>query len=326
MSTALLYDPLFLQHRTGWQHPEKPQRLTAILERLQAAGQWDRLVRPVARDASPEDLAAIHDPAYVDRLAAQCAAGRVFEAAPETLASSATHAAACRAAGAVVTAIDTVFDGRATNAFCAVRPPGHHAESDHPMGFCFFNNVAIGARYAQRHRGVRRVAIIDWDLHHGNGIQHAFDSDPTVFYISLHEYPLYPHSGRRQETGQGAGRGFTLNIPMAAGATDADYHRAFREEIRPALNTFRPEFILIAAGFDAHRDDPMGGLLLTEDGFADMTRQVCALAAAHAGRRVVSVLEGGYQPGALAASVSAHVGVLMEAGEDASDRAGGSGR
>lgn len=313
--TAFLCDALFRQHRPGWQHPEKPQRLTSILDRLQAAGQWDQLVRLTPRDASREDLAAIHDPAYLDRLAARCAAERLFEAAPDTIASSDTYAAACRAAGAVLTAIDALFDGRADNAFCAVRPPGHHAERDRPMGFCFLNNVAIGARYAQRRWGVRRVAIVDWDLHHGNGTQHAFESDPTVFYVSLHEYPLYPHSGRRCETGLGAGQGFTLNIPMAAGTGDADYQRAFREEIRPALKAFRPELILISAGFDAHRDDPLGGVLLTENGFADMTREVCELAAGHAGRRVVSVLEGGYHAEALAASVSAHIGVLLEAGE-----------
>jgi acetoin utilization deacetylase AcuC-like enzyme len=317
MPTAFLYDPLFLQHRTGWQHPERPQRLSAILERLKAAGQWERLLHISPQDATRSALTAVHDPAYVDRLAARCAAERVFEAAPDTIASSATYAVACRAAGAVIAAIDAVHAGHATNAFCAVRPPGHHAEHDHPMGFCFFNNVAIGARHAQRHCGWRRIAIIDWDLHHGNGLQHAFESDPTVFYVSLHEYPLYPHSGRRHETGEGPGRGFTLNIPMAAGATDTDYQRAFVQEIRPALHAFRPELILIAAGFDGHREDPLGSLQLTEDGFADLTRQVCELAAEHAGGRVVSVLEGGYHLESLAASVSAHVGVLIDAGTDA---------
>ncbi len=311
--TAFFSDPLFLGHRTGWRHPEQPQRLKAILERLQSGGQWTRLRHLPARDATRDEIAAIHDPLYVDSLAARCASERVFEPGPDTVASAGTYAAACRAAGAVLSAIDAVLDGRAANAFCAVRPPGHHAERDHAMGFCFFNNVAIGAAYARRH-GIDRVAIIDWDVHHGNGTQHAFEGDPSVLYVSLHQYPLYPKdSGRRDDRGTGAGEGFTLNLPMAAGATDAEYDRTFREEIRPAVSRFRPQFILVSAGFDGHRDDPLGGILLTEDGFANMTQHVCALASEHARGRVVSVLEGGYNPRALAASVAAHVDVLISA-------------
>ena len=313
MPTAFLYDPLFLEHRTGWKHPEQAARLKAILARLQAAGQWDRLLHLAPRDATRDEIAAIHDPAYIDGLAARCAAERVFEAAPDTVASADTYAAACRAAGAVLAAIDAVLDGLARNAFCAVRPPGHHAERDRAMGFCFLDNVAVGAAYARRQRGVNRVAIVDWDVHHGNGTQHAFESDSSVLFISLHQYPLYPGSGRRHECGTGAGEGFTLNIPMAAGATDTDYTSAFHEEVRPAIDRFAPELILVSAGFDAHRDDPLGGLLLTEEGFGDLTRQVCEMAAVHAGGRVVSVLEGGYNAEALAGSVSAHVGALMRA-------------
>ena len=181
------------------------------------------------------------------------------------------------------------------------------------MGFCFFNNVAVGAAYARLQRKVNRIAIIDWDVHHGNGTQHAFESDPAVLFVSLHQYPLYVNSGRSHERGTGAGEGFTLYLPMAAGATDTDYGRAFREEVRPAIDRFRPELILVSAGFDAHRDDPLGGTQLTEHGFGDLTRQVCEMAAAHTGGRVVSVLEGGYRPEALAASVSAHVEALMQA-------------
>ncbi len=313
MPTAFLYDPLFLGHRTGGRHPEQSSRLKSILARLQAVGQWDRLLHLAPRDATRDELAAIHDPAYIDGLAARCAAERVFEAAPDTVASTGTYAAACRAAGAVLTAIDAVLDGRAANAFCAVRPPGHHAERDRAMGFCFFNNVAVGAAYARRQRGVDRVAIIDWDVHHGNGTQHAFESDPSVLFVSLHQFPLYPGSGRNHERGTGAGEGFTLNLPMAAGATDIDYERAFHEEVRPAIARFRPELILISAGFDAHLGDPLGGVQLTENGFAGLTRQVCDMAAVSAAGSVVSVLEGGYQPEALAGSVSAHVGALMQA-------------
>lgn len=310
--TAFLHDPLFLDHRTGWRHPEQPQRLKAILQRLQASPVWARLRQLAPRDATREEIAAVHATAYIDELAARCAAGGMFEVDADTVASPGTYAAACRAAGAVLTAIDAVLDGRVGNAFCAVRPPGHHAERDRAMGFCFFNNVAIGAAHARR-RGLGRVAIVDWDVHHGNGTQHAFEADPTVLYISLHQFPLYPNSGRRHENGIGAGEGFTVNLPLAAGATDTDYTRVFREDVQPAIARFRPELILISAGFDAHRDDPLAGMQLTEEGFAEMTRALCAMAAEHARGRLVSVLEGGYNLDALAASVAAHLEVLTEA-------------
>lgn len=230
----------------------------------------------------------------------------------DTIGCSATYAAACRAAGSVLTALDAVAAGRAANAFCAVRPPGHHAERDHAMGFCFFNHVAVGARYAQRSLGLTRIAILDWDLHHGNGTQHLFEDDPDVLYISLHQFPLYPGSGTRHERGMGTGLGATLNIPMAAGSTDTDYRNAFRDDVAPAIKAFAPDLLLISAGFDAHRDDPLGSVLLTEAGFADLTRQACEMASGSAKGRVVSVLEGGYNLDALAASVSAHLDVLME--------------
>jgi acetoin utilization deacetylase AcuC-like enzyme len=311
--TAFLYHPAFQKHQTGWVHPEKRQRLTAIIGELKQTGLWERLLHPPVRPASVADLTLVHAPPYVERIRQACEAGGLFEPDDVTIGSPGTYEAALMAAGAVLTAVDAVMGGQATNAFCAVRPPGHHAERDRAMGFCFFNNVAIGAKYLQHHHGIGRVAIIDWDVHHGNGTQQAFYDDPSVLYFSLHQYPLFPQSGRACETGSGAGKGFTVNCPLAAGSTDSDYRRVFQNDLEPALARFRPEFILVSAGFDAHRDDPLAGMALTETGFGDLTRLVMAMAAQHCGRRLVSVLEGGYDLKALAASVAAHVGALLEA-------------
>jgi len=310
--TAFLYHPIFQKHKTGWTHPEKRQRLTAIIGRLKQAGLWELLQHPAIQPATVADLTAIHDPQYVDHIRLSCEAGGLFEPDDVTLGSPDTYDAALMAAGAVLTAVDAVMTGQSTNAFCAVRPPGHHAERNRAMGFCFFNNVAIGAKYLQHHHGIQRVAIIDWDVHHGNGTQQAFYDDPSVFYFSIHQYPLYPQSGRAHEIGTGKGKGFTLNYPVAAGSTDTDYRRIFQDDLRPALARFRPEFILISAGFDAHHADPLAGMALTEKGFEDLTRLSMEMASEHCGNRLVSVLEGGYDLGALAACVETHIKVLME--------------
>jgi acetoin utilization deacetylase AcuC-like enzyme len=282
-----------------------------ILERLEQTGLLERLLRLEPAEAPRDALGRVHDPDYVGRIEAHCREGGMFAEDSDTVGSPGTWRAAVLSAGAVVTAADAVMAGTVANAFCCVRPPGHHAERDHAMGFCFFNNVAVGVRHVQARHGIERVAVVDWDVHHGNGTQHAFESDPSVFYFSIHQYPHYPGTGRRAEDGVGDGRGFTLNVPLAAGATDADYGRAFREELRPALDRFRPQFVFISAGFDGHRADPLGGMGLTADGFADLTREVLALAEAHAAGRLVSVLEGGYNLAALAASVEAHLRALM---------------
>lgn len=311
--TAFLYHPAFRKHQTGWAHPEKRQRLNAITESLKREELRDRLLHPAVRPATVADLATVHDLHHIERIRAACEAGGLFEPDEVTIGAPGTYEAALMAAGAVLTAVDAVMDGTAVNAFCAVRPPGHHAERDRAMGFCFFNNVAIGARYLQLRHGIGRVAIIDWDVHHGNGTQQAFYEDPSVLYFSLHQYPLYPGSGRACEQGSGAGKGFTINCPLGAGSTDSDYLRVFRSDLMPALARFQPEFILISAGFDAHRDDPLAGMAVTEAGFGDMTRLVMESAAQYCGNRLVSVLEGGYDLNALAASVTTHVGALMDA-------------
>ncbi len=310
--TAFFYHPVFQKHKTGWKHPEKQHRLTAIVGGLKQAGLWELLQHPAILPATVADLTAIHDPQYIDHIRRVCEAGGLFAPDDVTIGSPDTYEAALMAAGAILTAVDTVMAGHAPNAFCAVRPPGHHAERDRARGFCFFNNVAIGAKYLQQHHGIQRVAIIDWDVHHGNGTQQAFYDDPSVFYFSIHQHPLYPQSGRAHEIGIGKGKGFTLNYPITAGSTDTDYLRILKDYLRPALAQFRPEFILISSGFDAHHADPLAGMALTEQGFEDLTRLVTAMASEYCEKRLVSVLEGGYDVKALAACVVAHIKVLLE--------------
>lgn len=309
--TGFLYDPTFLEHNTGWKHPEKRQRLIALIEHLTRTGLLSRLVPLTPVSATPDDIALVHDRAYIEELAALCARGEIFEPDDSTIGSPGTYKAALLAAGAVQTAIDAVMAGAVTNAFCAVRPPGHHAERDKAGGFCFFCNAAIGARHLQRRHGINRVAIIDWDVHHGNGTQQAFYHDPTVLYISTHQYPHYPMTGRAHETGEGPGTGYTLNLPVAAGATDTDYQRLFSGEIRTAIAGFNPEFLLISAGFDAHTADPLGGVMLSTECFGDLTRLVCRWADEFCQGRLVSILEGGYDVTALSVSVAAHLSALL---------------
>ena len=314
LKTAFLYDPAFLKHHTGWAHPESRQRLTAILAHLKKAGLWSQLEHIPPAPAPIEAITAIHTATYVEHIRQACSTGRLFKPDESTVGSPGTYEAALMAAGAVLTALDAVMQGQVRNAFCAVRPPGHHALPDRAMGFCFFNNVAIGARHLQHRHGLQRIAIIDWDIHHGNGTQQVFYDDPSVLYFSLHQEALYPHSGQAAETGTGAGKGFTLNVPMPSGATDSDYKQVFERQLGPALAKFKPEFILISAGFDGHRDDPLASAEITEQGFAELTRRVMKLADTYCDGRLVSVLEGGYSLPGLTASVEAHVRVL--AGRD----------
>jgi len=308
--TAFLYDPVFTRHETGLGHPESPQRLKAILDRLESSGLLAACLRPEVKEAPLAAVERLHNRAYIEHIEFQCRLSRHFYEGPDTVGSSQTYRAALMAAGAVMQACDLVMTGKAANAFCAVRPPGHHAERDEAMGFCFFNNVAIAARHLLDCHGLARVAIVDWDVHHGNGTQHAFYDDPSVFYFSCHQWPHYPGTGRRDEEGDGNGKGFTLNAPLAAGSTDVDFLQAIRERLRPAMDRFGPEFILVSAGFDAHVDDPLSRTMVSTDGFAAMTREVLDMAASHCSGRLVSVLEGGYNLNALAAAVEAHMRLL----------------
>jgi acetoin utilization deacetylase AcuC-like enzyme len=255
----------------------------------------------------------VHKPSYVAALKQHVpATGRVMLDA-DTSMSPGSLPAAYLAAGGALAAADAIVAGRVDNAFCAVRPPGHHAEHDRAMGFCLFNNVAIAARYFQRRHGLARVLIVDWDVHHGNGTQHSFDDDPSVLFFSTHQYPHYPGTGRATERGRGKGEGATINVPMEAGEGDEAYLAVFQKVLVPAADDFRPDVVIISAGFDAHRDDPLASMGLTEDGYAELTRIVAGIARRHSKGRILSSLEGGYNLHALSVSVERHVTALLEA-------------
>ena len=265
------------------------------------------------RKAEDEWVTLVHQPKYVAFLNQQAPAQGRLSLDADTSMSPGSLAAAYLAAGAALAGVDAIMAQRAQHVFCAVRPPGHHAEADRAMGFCFFNNVAIAARYVQKRYGLRRVLIVDWDVHHGNGTQHSFDEDPSVLFFSTHQYPHYPGTGRAAERGSGAAEGLTINVPMEAGEGDDEYRTVFQKVLVPAADAFKPEFVIISAGFDAHRDDPLASMGLTEAGYADLTAIVAGIAIRHCGGRLLSSLEGGYNLKALSMSVERHIQVLMEA-------------
>ena len=310
--TAFVCSPVYRQHDVGPRHPEQPARLDAIENRLRRQGLLARLLPLTPAPAPLEWVTAIHRAAYVDRVRRLCAAGTPTIDTPDVPVSRESFDVALLAAGGVLAAVDAVATGQARNAFCAVRPPGHHALRDQAMGFCLFNNVAIAARYAQGKHKLGKVLIVDWDVHHGNGTQAAFYDDPTVFYFSAHREPFYPGSGKASERGAAAGLGTTLNVPLPAGSGPAAYLQAFRTELVPAAQAFKPDLILVSAGFDAHQDDPLGGMCLTAEAYGDLTRIVKELAAQHCAGRLVSVLEGGYDLDGLAGAAEAHVRALLE--------------
>jgi acetoin utilization deacetylase AcuC-like enzyme len=311
-ASGLVTHPDYTTHDTGPGHPEKPDRLRAVVAHLAETGIMKDAFPIAPRRAERQWLETVHAASYVERVRESCERGDRIIDSMDTVISPRSFEVSLLAAGGMLAAVDAVMEGRVADAFCAVRPPGHHALKDVAMGFCLFNNVAIAARYAQQRHGLKRVLIIDWDVHHGNGTQDLFYDDPSVFFFSIHQYPFYPGTGASSETGCGAGIGHTLNAPMPAGRTDDDYVRVFEEKLAPAVERFRPELILVSAGFDAHRADPLGGMNLTENGYARLTDLTRSWAAQHCGGRIVSTLEGGYDLDALARSVASHVGRLMQ--------------
>ncbi len=310
MSLTIFTSDRFADHLMPPGHPERIERaevMQAVAAEFRKRG--GRVEQP--RAATQEDLARIHDPAYIGRV--RETAGRAVALDADTYTSPDTYDVALLAAGAVMSGVDHVLAGeRGTRALAMVRPPGHHAERNRAMGFCLFNNIAIGAAYA-RSRGLSRVAIVDYDVHHGNGTQWAFYDDPSVLFLSSHQYPFYPGTGAADETGRGAGAGFTVNFPVDAGGTDADFERLY-DVAASVLERFRPELILLSAGFDAHADDPLGGMRVSTRQFARLTAKVCAAADTCCSGRVVAVTEGGYDLKALAGSLRAAIDVLDGSG------------
>jgi acetoin utilization deacetylase AcuC-like enzyme len=314
MKTALVTDPRYLAHQPGPDHPEQPIRLRAILDAVQSGDLGKRLISLKPRPATLDEVTAVHTRQYVQRIHDVCKAGGTYVDVPDSAVCPASYEVALLAAGGVLAACDAVMTRQVHNAFCAVRPPGHHAEADRAMGFCLLNNVAIAARYLQRRHGLHRVFILDWDVHHGNGTQHLFERDGSVMYCSLHEHPgfLYPGTGYAWERGEGCGLGRILNLPMMPHAGDDEFRAAFLTRVLPTALAFGPQFVLVSAGFDAHGADPLATLDLTTEMFGWMTRQAKALARRCCQGRLVSVLEGGYDLDALKASVTAHLEALLE--------------
>lgn len=307
--TGFVYDDKYLEHETGDWHPESAERLRAITRGLNESGLLEKLIPIEATPANQRWIEAVHHIRYIMRFREACELGMPDFDHNENAICRASYDAALYAAGGVINAIDKVMEGEVDSAFCAVRPPGHHAEVDKAMGFCYFNNVAVGARYLQRHWNIERVAILDFDVHHGNGTEHIFEADPTVFYYSIHEHPsfAYPGTGRDFDKGVGQGVGYTLNSPVLPGRSDMDYRRPLTEDLVPALKKFKPQFILLSAGFDAHVDDLMSGVNLTTHGYDFISEAVMNIANAMTDGKIVSVLEGGYNLDILPLLVENHI-------------------
>jgi acetoin utilization deacetylase AcuC-like enzyme len=307
VGTQVFYDPATRRHEPSGDHPENPKRLDAVMETVRTLERQGKLGVATPRPASEDEILRVHTPEYLKLVRGEIAAGRRALSTGDTEISPGSLDAALAAAGTVVSAVDAVIGGHARNAFCALRPPGHHASQARGMGFCVFNNIAIGARHAARRHGVGRILIADWDVHHGNGTQAVFWNDGSVLFFDTHQHPWYPGTGSPDETGDGKGRGLIVNRPFPAGSGRNEILGAFRTALVPAAERFKPDLVMISAGFDSRNGDPLGQFTLTDADFADLTTLVLEIARQHARGRVVSVLEGGYARDGLARAVNAHL-------------------
>ena len=315
MATGLIFDERYLLHDTGAGHPERPARLKAIGAKLRETGLWDRCTHLSPKPAPLEAIARVHDADYIERVEATCRRGQRLIDTPDCPICPQSFEIALLSAGAGLVAADAIMSGQVRNAFCATRPPGHHAERATAMGFCLFGNIAIAAAHLLSHHKLDRVAIVDFDVHHGNGTQHLFEDRADVLFISLHEHPdyQYPGTGYEHEKGKGQGEGFTLNIPLMPGSGDDLYREVFESQVIPKLEAYKPQCILVSAGFDAAEADPLGNMRVSTEGFAAMSRDLVTAAERLCEGRLLSMLEGGYDLGALADGVAAHVNTLLSA-------------
>ena len=313
MAVGLIYHEAFLKHETGPTHPERPARLRAIMDRMAASGRLAALTELPFDAALPETLGVLHAPQYINRVRDACELGADHMDSLDTPICPASFESALLAVGGVRRAADAVMAGEVASAFCALRPPGHHAEKRMAMGFCLFANIALAAEHLVREHGLERVAILDFDVHHGNGTQHLFEERADVLFLSSHEHPRFqfPGTGFEHENGYGEGVGVTMNVPLLPGTGDDAFRNAYTQKLLPKLDSYRPQFILVSAGFDAHAADPLGGLDVTFEAFDWLTQQIIDAARRHCDGRIVSVLEGGYDLQALGECVDRHVGVLL---------------
>lgn len=306
--TGYISDPFYLKHKNE-PHPENPGRLNAIQKNIESSKYYNNLTLIQPRKATLEDIAKVHGTGYIRSVEDSCRNG-VRNLDADTVISSDSYQAALLSAGAGLEALDKILEGTVGNAFCAVRPPGHHAEQNKAMGFCLFNNVGVIARYAQDVKNIQKIFIFDWDVHHGNGTQHSFYKDSSIYYSSIHQYPFYPGTGGVDETGTGDGLGSNLNIPMRAYSYDTDYINAIEHKLIPVIQKFNPDLIIISAGFDAHENDPLAQINLSTDCYGKMTQKLMEIANDVCNGRILSMLEGGYDYSALADSVQLHVETL----------------
>jgi acetoin utilization deacetylase AcuC-like enzyme len=314
--TGIVKDPIYLEHKTGSYHPESPERLETIYEMLEGSDMAGSFEEIKPREATRQEIELVHEPKYFDRVAAT--AGREHSSLdPDTQTSEKSFEAALFAAGGCLLGIDKIMGGELNNVFALIRPPGHHAEYNRGMGFCLFNNVAICALHAIEKHSLERVLICDWDLHHGNGTQHSFYDDKRVLYFSTHQYPYYPGTGSFGEIGKGDGKGYTVNVPLNVGNGDAEYYKIFKNVLEPVADQYKPQLVLVSAGFDIYFKDPLGGMEVTPQGFAALASVLLSIAEKHSNGRLLITLEGGYHLGGLKDGVKGVVKQLM--GEDMTD-------